>query len=124
MLREQSRFGGFGQRVFFLFCFAGGLQTFEFRRFAFAPTGKTVFLQREIAKFLFVTQADFAFERQMRLGGISVGGIFGDEFGAFDGEDRLARGRGFDLDAILGRRWIVQEHTLRGRRVGTGIGNR
>ncbi len=47
-----------------------------------------MFLQSKIAQFLFVTQTDFAFECKMS-GRIGIGGIFGDDFGAFNGEDDL-----------------------------------
>jgi hypothetical protein len=53
VLGEKVSFGGFGEGLFFV-GFARGLAAFQFGGFAFAATGKSMFLKMKVAKFLFM----------------------------------------------------------------------
>ena len=85
VLGEERGFGGFGEGVFFLGA-AGGLAAFEFGGFAFAAAGEAIFLEIQIAQFLFVTAADFEFAAGIGFGCV-VAGIVLDEFQAAGSED-------------------------------------
>ena len=118
MFGEEYGFGGFGKLVLFV-GFALSLEALELSGIAFAAAREAMFLELEVAQFLFVLAADFEEEVGLPIGVVPESGVGLNDGGGATGDDgEFEEGRGGEAPAgiddglderiFLGADWLVE----------------